>query len=651
MDILRLLRTAATLSAAAALNTACAAELFVSAAGNDSNQGNRNAPLKSISRAIGLAKPGDTVKILPGIYRGSVTINNSGTAQKPIKICGTRSENGKILTVIESDGEKLTNWVAAPEIGENVWKTPLKRRPDIVMLDGRFIAQINKFNMVLARRTPLPAQLTAEHIWGNFSPGKSKRLSGLDLLAVSKDITVTHPYFKKRIEPLWDVLGYVLCGWHKGNLYLRFANGSSPEKHVISAANGDGIILKNASHIILSDLHIRGSRTSISITDKSRGITVENSLLMHGCCRIKIEKDTENITVRNNIITGGFIQNKHFKCRRSTDMAGGLTYLVFKYVIGAARSDDAGIIFYGKNCDINNNIIMNGLLGIDAGGPGAKVHRNCIKGMASCGIVTGTLSSGEFYENLVADCGIALRIHDWRHERFYRQEYHYRNLFMQPDDGGSNLHIYSASHKIGHDKVNYDKKGIYKENPPAPFDPGRIFIYHNTFTGASAHIWPVKNYYLRFRKQPMPFYFVNNIIKASHQWDMRHQKMLAGNLMYDSAKTVKRPAKGDKNVGRYNRITSVSQLPEIWVDRDRKGVPDIRLKENSPALECAVDISKPSKSNGADVPALPGFKAGYYAGKLPAAGAVQPGNDELMQHFSDIHKKMLAAEAAIGRND
>ena len=618
---------------------AYAKEICVSPSGNDGNAGTEKSPLLSIQKALSQARPGDTVKLMPGIYREAVKITKSGTADSPITITGTRSADGKYLSILESVGLCCTNWQKADEIGENVWKVKVKSRPELIMLDGKMAALINDVNMRLRRRTPIPEKLNDELMMGSFDPKKSKRLSGLDLLAVKDDILVTNRLLKKRQEKFWEAVGYVLCGYHNGYLYIRFANGSSPDKHKITISYGDGISVADAENIIIENLHMRASKIQVHITGKSKNITVRDSLLMHGIFRIKIEKNSSDITVCNNILSCGFIQDKYFGALIDNGVSGRLTYLIFKYIIGAARSADAGIDFAGSRCHIYNNIIFNGLIGIRPGGPEAKVHSNCIYGMSSCGIASGGFSSGEFYENLIMNCGIPLRIHDWRHEKFYRTEYHYRNLFVQPQ-GGSNLHVYGASNTIPcPDKVNYDKKGIYLENPPAPFDPGKIFIYHNTFAGGGAHAWPMKNYYDRYRKQPMPFYLVNNIIKCSRQWDTRHQHMMAGNLLYIH-KSIKAPMPLDKNVGKYNRIIPAEKAADICTALYDTAFPDVRLKENSPALECAVDISKPGKFKNIDVPALPGFAQGYFKGKAPAAGALQQGDDKLMEKFNTLNKKL-----------
>lgn len=613
-----------------------AAEIFVSTSGNDKNPGTENAPLQTLQKAVDQARAGDTVRILPGIYRSNTTITPRATAEKPLKIMGTRSADGKLQSILEAESKILTAWTPAPEIGENVWKIKLSKRPDTVMLDGKMIAQINKFNMLIPRRKQIPDKLTAALITGNHNPKTSKRMAGFDLLAAGRDLKVYHDFFKIDGIPFWETIGNVICGWSKGNLYIRFADDSKPEKHTITASYGDGVTLKNASHIILSDLYIRGSKNCVHIIEKSNNITIENSLFMNGANRVLVAKEASDVTVRNNILTLGFIRNKY----HTGDKRSRVTYLVFKYIIGVAKSDDCGVNFNGSNCSVYGNIFVNGLVAVRAHGPGAKVYGNCIRKMSSCGIVTGGFSSGEFYENLIMECGLNLRIHDWRHERFYRTEYHYRNLFLNPNS--KQLHIYGISHKKGHDKVNFDKKGIYKANPPAPFDPGKIFLYNNTFCGGSAGAWPIKNYYARFRKQALPFYFMNNIAKSNSSWEMKHHHVLAGNLMYVAANHKNSaPAEG---VDKFNKIVSLDKNDTICVDLFNKKLPDIRLKENSPAKECAIDVSKPFEFNGLNVPALPGFKPGYFSGKAPAAGAIQAGDDKLMEHFTSLYNKMLETE-------
>ena len=51
-------------------------ELYVSAAGSDANPGSSSAPLKTISKAIEMAKPGQTIIVEPGMYNEQVNITS-----------------------------------------------------------------------------------------------------------------------------------------------------------------------------------------------------------------------------------------------------------------------------------------------------------------------------------------------------------------------------------------------------------------------------------------------------------------------------------------------------------------------------------------------------------------------------------------------
>ena len=134
-----------------------AKEIFVSPSGNDRNAGTEKAPLQTVQKALDQAKSGDTIKLMPGIFREEVKITKSGAPGSPITITGTRSADGKYLSILEPQSIDCTNWQTAGEIGENVWKIKLKARPDLVMLDGKMIAQINSCNMRLNRRKNIPS--------------------------------------------------------------------------------------------------------------------------------------------------------------------------------------------------------------------------------------------------------------------------------------------------------------------------------------------------------------------------------------------------------------------------------------------------------------------------------------------------------------
>ena len=632
------MKKAAVFTALFLLCVLSARELYVSPSGSNKNAGSAKAPFATIAFAASKAKPGDVVKIGPGIYREQITFRKSGKKDAPITFAGTRGKNGEYLSIVEAPGVPVENWIPAPEIGPEVWKSKLADRPDLVMMDGKMIAFVNRYTMELPRWKKLPVEMTAEMFWNKFGP-ECKRLPGFDLMNAPKDFQVTHQYFRGRKEQFWPVISYVISGWSKGFLYLRFANGDKPQNHKFTASKGEGFILNSASHLTFKDLHMRGSRRQFRLQGTSSCNTIENCLLMHGGARVRIDEKVTHTTIRNSVLTAGFIRNDLFKLRSAEDMRGGLLYLIFKYIIGTSSSDDIGVVDHGRNTRILNNFIVQGLIGMDAYGAGCEVKDNVVREMSSVGICTGPTTAGIFTGNLVMNCGIPLRIHDLRGRRAKREEYHFRNLFVQARHGGSQVYVHCESYRWGPDMVNFEKgTANYKQNPPDPVDAGKIYIYHNTFWGGHDMDSAFSVSYLskRFR-MVMPFFFVNNVIKGGPYLTTASQELFNGNLLYTfdpKARTVKQR---DPEIAKRNKVIGVEETRKLWNSKDVPGLPDLTLTSASPAVGCAIDISKPFAANGKQFEALPGFKAGYFKGKAPAAGAFQAG--ESQTKFLEMHQK------------
>ena len=616
------------------------AEFYVSPSGSDENSGSSAAPFATIGKAARAALPGDTVRIDPGLYREQLTFTRSGREGAPVTFAGTRGKKGEFLTVIEPPGEILSQWTPAPEVGPEVWKAPLEKRPDLVLMDGFMIAYINSFTMELPRWKKLPAELDEDMLWSKYGP-KCGRLPGFDLLSLPAGIRQKHQYFGGRREPFWPVIGNVLSGWHKGFLYVRFADGGKPQEHRFSASSGSGFTLKDVSYLRFRDLHMRGSRSQFRLTGNASHNTIERCLLMHGGNRVLIESPAACTTVRECILTAGFIRGDVFRLRKPDDMRGGMIYLVFKYITGISTSDDMGVNDMGKDTKIIGNVFLQGLIGIEAFGTGEEVCGNVVREMASVGICTGSRTTGKFHDNLVMNCGIPLRIHDVRHKRAKREEYHYRNLYVQAPREGSQIWVHCTSHQYGDDVINFEPgTRKYKQNPPNPVDAGKFYICHNTFWGGSERDsfmtqLPVLYLSNRFR-MAMPFFAVNNLFKDHCNWRQSQQELFAGNVLYalsDNSKMVRK----DPGVLEFNRALTQEESGRIWKKGGLPGLPDLTLAPGSPALETGIDISRSFTVNGKTYPAFPGFEPGYFKGKAPAAGALQAG--ESMAFFNDLFLK------------
>ena len=516
------------------------------------------------------------------------------------------------------------------------------------MMDGAMIAYINRMTMALPRwKKPLPKEINADEIWSRFGPG-CRRLPGLDFLSVPADIKMTHPYMGMKREPLFDTIGNVLSGWHKGTLYVRFADARKPQDHRFTASYGEGFTVE-APYLTFRDLHMRGSRTQFRIKKGSVGTVIENCLLMHGGARIRIEEEAKDTVVRNSILTAGFIRNDLFKLRSKEDMRGGMLYEFFKYVIGTSLSDDVGIRDAGTGTKILDNVITQGLIGMDAYGVGSEVAGNVVRELSSVGICTGATSVGKFHHNLVMNCGIPLRLHNLRGKRAKREEYHYRNLYVQARHGGSQTFIHCQSHLSGPDTVNFEplakgeKVPRYKDNPPKPVDAGKIYIYHNTFWGGNdrAPQFDALRLSRRFR-MVLPFFVIDNIFKDSYRLDTKSHELTGPNVLYTFAEDVPDKERRDPAVPKLNKVVNKAATAGLWNKNDLPRLPDMTLAPGSPALEAGVDISRPFTVNGKNYPALPGFEPGYFKGKAPAAGAFQQGEDA--KKFIAMHEK---AEKAI----
>jgi hypothetical protein len=259
--------------------------------------------------------------------------------------------------------------------------------------------------------------------------------------------------------------------------------------------------------------------------------------------------------------------------------------------------------------------------------------------MSSVGICTGPTTLRIFTGNLVMNCGIPLRIHDLRGQRAKREEYHFRNLFVQARHDGQQTYVHCESYRWGPDMVNFvEGTKEYKKNPPNPVEPGKIYIYHNTFSGGENFIPAFSVRYLaeRFRS-PMPFYFLNNLVKGSPNMGTMDQELFNGNLLYTTEPRARTAKQRDPEIARRNRLIGVEESKKIWNTQGVAGLPDLTLKAASPAHGSAIDISRSFTANGKKYSALPGFAPGYFKGKAPAAGAFQAGEDQ--KKFFEMHKK------------
>lgn len=113
------------------------------ARGSDANEGTSQfLPFKTIGKAATVVGPGDTVFIHGGIYRETINLNKSGTADAPITFTAYGNEN-----VIVSGATLVTGWTD-PD-GDGIWEASVSAPPESVLgaesyqvfVDGKMVMQ------------------------------------------------------------------------------------------------------------------------------------------------------------------------------------------------------------------------------------------------------------------------------------------------------------------------------------------------------------------------------------------------------------------------------------------------------------------------------------------------------------------------------
>ena len=83
--------------------------IYVDAHAKSAGNGSKEAPFQKINEAAQLAKPGDEVVVLPGLYREYVDPKNAGTEEQRITYRSAEPLGAEI-----TGAELLTNWKLYP---------------------------------------------------------------------------------------------------------------------------------------------------------------------------------------------------------------------------------------------------------------------------------------------------------------------------------------------------------------------------------------------------------------------------------------------------------------------------------------------------------------------------------------------------------
>jgi parallel beta-helix repeat protein len=138
------------------------------AASTDDGHGAAHAPFRTMAAAARAAKPGDTVRIAPGVYREAVLLDHGGEAGAPITF-----EAAVAGEVVVSGADVLTGWVretGGKPIYTTVWTHDFIARPSLQGIEARMrgsqkpVAPVHCAEMFICQGRPLRQVLTASEL-------------------------------------------------------------------------------------------------------------------------------------------------------------------------------------------------------------------------------------------------------------------------------------------------------------------------------------------------------------------------------------------------------------------------------------------------------------------------------------------------------
>lgn len=213
-----------------------------------------------IAKAIAMAKEGDTLVIGPGIYSERVRVEKRLTL---------RGEPGAIL---DGTTPLKAQW-AAVEGMEKVFTTASGKRPEGLLVDGKFIAEI-RFDR---------AQKSGEWHWQTLL-AKGPPLGGFKHV---RALWMHHPKEKK--------------------IYLRLEDGAVPDKAALTVVmSGKPLIEVAAEGVVVEGLTVRGGAGAVVLGEGAKDCVVRRcKVTSYENAGITITGGASNCTVEDCDITRG----------------------------------------------------------------------------------------------------------------------------------------------------------------------------------------------------------------------------------------------------------------------------------------------------------------------------------------------------------
>jgi hypothetical protein len=568
---------------------------YVSPRGNDANPGTPTAPLRHIQAGINKANAGDRVMAMPGTYNEQLTFPRSGTATSPITVTGAVDRAGNPLAVIDNTAPVPAEWVAAPEVGNGVYKQ-VGYTPDLLLYRG---AQIFRLH---------PARMA----------GLADRFcdAGFDVLRYPAD-TTWNPQGQTPAVSFWDNVQVIFGTLNSDTTYIRFRNGDDPDTCALLEVGGTAFKLGNDSFITIAHFKIQGTSFPVTITGGGHNI-IQGNVIRHGWSAIALYGGTAFNTISGNDITLGYGDYGHFgEWESGPDSLGQncASYVILKFFEGVASSKHMHIGVYecGPGNTILNNTIHRGDVAIAVQQTkNLVIAGNTITGMPSVAIdILPNSESLYIYDNKIEHCHLMFRMNQTgKNGDMTRGGFIWNNRCY--NYAGAGHHVFF--------NILAGYEDALKAGRCMPPD---FWVYHNSFAGGYGAISPGIGIVARMK-------FLDNIFSArTLVCNERVQEDTASNLFaifdYNFCGGTYNPrgiryAKTDGH-NFFSDDTIYGDINhQVW---PLGSEPDWIVPDTSQAYESGLDLSDSFTMRGIEYGPLPGMTHGYFPGAKPNLGAVQ----------------------------
>ncbi|RRJ97640.1 hypothetical protein Ga0100231_003850 [Opitutaceae bacterium TAV4] len=558
------------------------------------------APYHTIQAALNDARPGDTIRVAPGVYRERVRFTNGGQSDAPVTL------EGEPGAIIDGSTPAILDWQPAPDIGPDVWRASLPFSPFTVTANGKTLTTLDE------HRTDTPPPTPPPHGW--------KPILWRDA-------------FVNGVGPSgWrGVKALAMYRRSAKELLVRFGDGHDPRAMAITVAPKEAVVLiAGKNHCIVRGLTLRNAAYGVLI-ERSTGSIVEHCQIDPADYGVSLENAAARCIVRFNRITLAPYAGADPQGEGAWDNWQAMKTGGFYDRIGIAIRRTVG----GHH--IHDNYIHDHWDGIDDHGnppwekpprplaertdnTGLRVHHNRIQNLADDGMETmGPGIDGQWHDNLIERTRCGFRIKAPQRGPLYL----YRNIFI---DNKEDFRHWGSGDQIYPDAI--------------------VWVYHNTSTSNAAvtmnysvssisvsasryhyfnNLFWCRQWVEKSSRIPNPDWnadynvFILETQKSPRPWVTAATASHTTTAMQDASKPTAWQA----------GITLTKQLNReqnsLWHEEGPPGFSDpaarnLALTANSPARARGI---APEKLPGA--PILPGLAPGYYQGERPDAGALQFG--------------------------